>query len=164
MHTCDHNEHVYEDVGYLSVYSIHVSFLTSANNNDNVLLNAGKSTKGTLAWASSPSSNSYSSLSPHHASFLPPSVPLFLVSWWGDPDVKGGLGQEKEREKEKEREGDRNPHPHPHPPWWQTSLSKTFWTRPLDKYTQTIMHTKQWSPSRRQGSIVYVCVYVYVCI
>lgn len=60
------------------------------------------------------------SLLPIYASFLPPSAPLFLVSWWGDPDVKGGTWTGKgEREREREKSTSL---------WWQTSLSKTFWT------------------------------------
>lgn len=83
-------------------------------------LHWGKSTKGTLAWANSPSSHFYPALfSPNHASFLPPSAPLFLVSWWGDPDVKGGGDLDRKRRARK-REIEIH--------WWQTSLSKTFWT------------------------------------
>lgn len=61
----------------------------------------------------------------------------------------------------REGEGDRNPHPPVTDFIVQDLLDKAF----TDTYTQTIMHTKQWSPSRRQGPIVHLCIFPpYVCV
>lgn len=86
-----------------------VSSHTSSNHNDIVrsALPAQREVhQGNLgSEKNSPSSNFYPSI---HASFLPPSAPLFLLSWWGDPDVWGGGAWTG-----RGSEGARNP---PHPP------------------------------------------------
>lgn len=99
-------------------------------------------------------------------SFFPPQSmpfsslhPLPCSLSAGDPDVKGDWDR-----KSKGSEGRRGREIHI--PRWQTSLSKTFLDKAFtDTYTQTIMHTKQWSPSRRQGPIVRLCIFPpYVCV
>lgn len=100
------------------------------------------------------------SLSPlssmHTRLFLPPSAPLFLVSWRrGGSRCEGRLGQERGWEKETEREIEI------HIPLLTEVIVQDLLDKPLDAYTQTIMRNKQWSPSRQLGPIVF---YVHRCV
>lgn len=79
--------------------------------------------------------------------FLPPSAPLFLVSWWGSPDVEGSLDRKREV---KERERKHLPGDKPHCP-------RLLWTS--SRTEPPTENTKQSSPFE-MSKFMCVCVCV----
>lgn len=93
---------------------------------------------------------------PIHASILPPSAPLFLVSWRGDPDVKGDLDR-KRRGRGREREIEI------HIPLVTDFIVQDLLGKPL-----THTHKQLCSPNNRvpldDKALLCMRVYAFVCV